>query len=231
LRHGLILALLSAVLVPGYAGTFLLQLDPTAAQSAAPGGTIQWSLTIENLDPSLFLSIDTVNWTAVLDPVQGTPDNFNSFLFPLVAPASSETDLLFSIEWTPGATQGYSADDDFVISTSFCSDSNYNGCVPNDDVTLGFLASVSQPATAAPEPEGLALLSATLAVLILAAAKDWPGVLALVGRPDSDSGVSRRCTAALRGDGPDDRPRKIGAVRLDVARAARSRKRCPSAYC
>jgi hypothetical protein len=163
MRNTLILAVLSAAIVPVYAGTLQLQLDPASELSAPPGGTIVWNLMIENDDPSLFLSIDTVNWTAVLDAAQGVPDNFSSFLFPLVAPSTSETDELFSIQWLPGASPGYSAVNSFVISSSFCVDSNYDGCVPNDDVTLPFVASVSQ---ATPEPGGAWLLVAAFAALI-----------------------------------------------------------------
>ncbi len=164
-RRYSILALLSAAIAPAHAGTFQLQLDPASALSGVPGSTIAWNLLIENDDPSLFLSIDTVNWTAVLDPSQGTPDNFSAFLFPLVAPSASEADELFSIEWLSGATPGYSASNSFAISSSFCADSNYHGCVPNDDVTLPFVASVSQPDSAAPEPCCLWLVSAALALL------------------------------------------------------------------
>src|SRR5450432_2770208 len=102
-RNCLILAVLSAAIAPAYAGTFQLQLDPAPELSAPPGGAIVWNLMIENDDASLFLSIDTVNWTAVLDAAQGVPDNFSSFLFPLVASSTSETDELFSIQWLPGA--------------------------------------------------------------------------------------------------------------------------------
>ena len=164
LRNCLILAVLSAAIVPAYAGTFQLQLDPAPDLSAPPGGTIVWNLMTENDDASLFLSIDTVNWTAALDPAQGIPDDFSAFLFPLVAPSTSETDELFSIQWLPGATPGYSAANSFVISTSFCADSNYDGCVPNDDVTLPFTASVSQPDTSAPEPGSAWMWMATLAL-------------------------------------------------------------------
>ena len=81
LNNCLILAVLTAVIAPAYAGSFQLQLDPAPDLSAPPGGTIVWNLMIENDDPSLFLSIDTVNWTAGLDPAQGIPDDFSSFLF------------------------------------------------------------------------------------------------------------------------------------------------------
>ena len=166
LRNCWLLAVLSAAIVPAYAGTFQLQLDPAPDLSAPPGGTIVWNLMTENDDLSLFLSIDTVNWTAVLDPAQGVPDNFNAFLFPLVAPSISETDELFSIQWLPGAIPSYSVGNSFVISTSFCVDTNYDGCVPNDDVTLPFSASVSQPDTVVPEPGSLWPFGAALAALI-----------------------------------------------------------------
>jgi hypothetical protein len=52
-----------------------------------------------------------------------------------------------------------------VISSSFCVDSNYDGCVPNDDITLPFVASVSQTEMAAPEPSAAWPLGAVFAAL------------------------------------------------------------------
>lgn len=128
---------------------FAFSLSPAADLSALPGETIAWDLRTENDDPSLFLSIDAVNWTAMLDSSQGTADNFSAFLFPLIAPSTVETDALFSIAWDPAATLGYSVSSAFIVSSSFCQDASYDGCVSNSDISLPFVATVGEPA---PEP-------------------------------------------------------------------------------
>lgn len=161
-----ILAAAVLACLPVYAGPlqFTLSLAPAADLSALPGGTTTWDLRMENDDPSLFLSLDAVNWTAALDTGQGTADNFDSFLFPLIAPSTVETDALFSIAWDPAATPGYSVANTFFISSSFCQDADYDGCVSNSDVRLPFVATVAEPGSAAPEPGSAAPIGLALAI-------------------------------------------------------------------
>jgi hypothetical protein len=148
--------------IPCGASTF--QLIPGPDLSAAPGGTLSWSLSISNDNTLSFLQIDNAVWYVTLDATEGSGDNFASFPFPILAPENGgsptvEIVSFFSVTWLPTATGGYGAGGNFVISSSFCADDQQNGCIANPDVSLPSSASVENVTAAVPEPASALLFA------------------------------------------------------------------------
>lgn len=148
--------------------TFTLSLDPAdGAISDAPGETVGWGFTIENLDDTNWLEIIAVD----SDPFAvGTP---TALTLPLVAPGTSfveafspDTAGLFQVAIDPTAPVGTIDAGSFLVWALWYDGDPLGGGTPlfPDDAMYEASAPYSLTVTApVPEPATLALLGLGLA--------------------------------------------------------------------
>jgi hypothetical protein len=149
-----------------FAGSFPSFSLNVTDQTAPPGGTLTWSLTVDNLT-GYYVVFDNLTWCCV-NPSDGSATTATYGTSASVAPTTDYTEpsAALTVNWLLGATPGYSLTETLLIQYWLCTDALGDGCTtvegdPLADSTLQPEAAVSP----LPEPATLPLLLSAIGCL------------------------------------------------------------------